>query len=157
GPSLAVGGRPDVVLEARVVAEIIVFRPPEDPQASLEGHRAGGEPRAPTGPVGRPLPRQAVARGPGPAPGAVPREPAGAPPPHQPHPFLQEGRHRPVAVFPWSPPRPQAPGLPVGRTPDISGRGGVRVDPPPEEPESVLVVHLAGGVARPPAGPVGHP
>src|SRR5947209_3426536 len=46
-PLLAIGRRPNVVLEAPVIAEVVVFRAAEDPHAPVEDQGAGGEARAP--------------------------------------------------------------------------------------------------------------
>src|SRR5262249_55643353 len=122
-PLLAVGGRPDVVLEARVVAEVIVLRAAEEPEAAFESHDSGGEPGGPPGPVRGLFPRPAVARGPDLVARAVPREPAVVPAAHQPHAIVEDNRHRQVAVLPGGLPGHEVPGLAVGRAPDVTRRG----------------------------------
>src|SRR5262249_25871826 len=59
-PLLARAGGPDVVFEALVVAEVVIFRAPKDPHAPFEGHGTGGDPRAPPGFLGDQLPLRAV-------------------------------------------------------------------------------------------------
>ena len=89
-PLLAVGGGPDVVLQARVIAEVIVFRAAEDPHPPLEGHRAGGDPRTPAGLLRHHRPVHAVGRGPDLAARAVAWEPAVEPASHEPHAAVED-------------------------------------------------------------------
>src|SRR5215204_4591147 len=48
-PYFAVGRGPDVVLEAVLVAEVIILGAPQKPHAALEFDHGGGQPRRPSG------------------------------------------------------------------------------------------------------------
>ena len=59
---LAVGGGPDVVPEALLIAEVVVFNATQNPYATLEDHRAGGDSRAPSGILRHLLPMDPIRR-----------------------------------------------------------------------------------------------
>ena len=98
-PYLTVRRRPHIILEALVVAKVIILRPAKHPHPTLELNNCRSKPRAPASLASR-LPLRAIGRRPHFIGGAVAGQAAVGPAAHKPHRIAKRERHSEVAIFP---------------------------------------------------------
>src|SRR5262249_45219245 len=101
-PVRAVGRAPDVVLQAALIAEVVVLGAAQDPHLVAEDNRSRGDARRPAGAPRRELPAGAIGGAPALAARRVAREAAVVPAAHEPQLLPKDERHGEIAVLPRS-------------------------------------------------------